>query len=71
LTIAITLDDPDRASTQLVTELMIMSGEGMAKLGRASHFYIQVLYVSRHIGVHAVPRKWCSEYAMHAAYVLQ
>eukprot|EP00953_Heterococcus_sp_UTEX-ZZ885_P003637 2476-Heterococcus_DN1.PRE.1 len=32
LTIAITLDDPDRASTQLVTELMIMSGEGMAKL---------------------------------------
>eukprot|EP00611_Tribonema_gayanum_P016936 TRINITY_DN2942_c0_g1_i1.p1 TRINITY_DN2942_c0_g1~~TRINITY_DN2942_c0_g1_i1.p1 ORF type:complete len:849 (+),score=270.96 TRINITY_DN2942_c0_g1_i1:58-2547(+) len=32
--IVVSLDDPDRASVQLVTELMIMSGEGMARLGR-------------------------------------
>ncbi|KAG5187095.1 hypothetical protein JKP88DRAFT_267938 [Tribonema minus] len=32
--IVVSLDDPDRSSVQLVTELMIMSGEGMARLGR-------------------------------------
>jgi hypothetical protein len=38
LRIKISLDDPDRASVQLVTELMIMSGEGMARLGREAGF---------------------------------